>query len=112
MSIVALHGVARAQDTTVRGVTLIGVYDPSDLIPVVVLPVSGANGDSITAMLQRDLEFSDRVRLLTLDSQSAIAMRTSAGVNYASLAQLSAKFALDVTVAGDVLHFVLHDVAG
>ena len=56
------HGPrALAQDTTFRGITLVGNYDPlRDKIPIAVLPVSGAFGDSVRAIIQRDLDFSDR----------------------------------------------------
>jgi TolB protein len=100
---VSIAAAAGAQDT----VRLIGTYDPSDLVPIALLPVAGANGDSIVAMLERDLQFSDRVRVTRADA----GVRTAAGLDYAMLAAASAKFALDVTMRGNTLHFVLHDVA-
>ncbi|MBV9880925.1 MAG: hypothetical protein JO180_10545, partial [Gemmatirosa sp.] len=57
-----------AQDTTSRGVFLSGVYDPSARPGVAVLPIGGAVGDSVRAIVQRDLDFSDRFTVLNLDS--------------------------------------------
>ena len=53
-----------AQDTTAqRGVRIGLTYQPGTRPGVVVLPVNGANGDSVRAILQRDLDFGDRVEV-------------------------------------------------
>src|SRR5688500_14388419 len=61
---VLLRGTsASAQDSslTVRiGLT----YAPGTKPGVLLLPVSGANGDSIRAILQRELDYSDRANVL------------------------------------------------
>ena len=44
---------AGAQDTTCRGIKLGGAYDPlHDKMAIVVLPVAGAFGDSIRAIIR------------------------------------------------------------
>ena len=53
-----------AQDTTSRGVRIGLTYDPGSKPGVVVLPVSGARGDSIRAIVQRDLDYGDRVNAM------------------------------------------------
>ena len=41
-------GVIRAQDSTFKGITITGVYDPSrDKIPIAILPISGAADDGV-----------------------------------------------------------------
>src|SRR5690349_16967744 len=77
-AIIAGRGrTAVAQDTTFRGITLIGNYDPTrDKISIAVLPVSGAFGDSLRAIVQRDLDFSDRFTILPIEGGDAGAART------------------------------------
>jgi TolB protein len=55
--------VASAQDSslTVRiGLT----FTPGTRPGVLILPVAGSEGDSIRAILQRDLDFSDRLKVI------------------------------------------------
>lgn len=47
------------------GVRLGLQYRPGQKVAVVVLPVGGAAGDSLTAMLGRDLDYSDRYTVVT-----------------------------------------------
>lgn len=111
--------ISRAQDTTYRGITLVGNYDPTrDKISVVVLPVSGAYGDSVRAIVQRDLDYSDRFNVIAIDSADPSALRgqgggggTGARLNYPLFARLGASGIVQITPAGNGLHVVLHDVA-
>jgi len=105
---------ARAQDTTYKGVTLIGNYDPThDKIAVAVLPVSGAFGDSIRAIIQRDLDFSDHFTIVPVDSSDPDALRGTGGtgINYPLFARLAAAAVVQITTVGGGLHIALHDVA-
>ena len=69
-------GIARAQDTTYRGIFLGGNYDPlRDKVGIAVLPVAGAFGDSVRAIVQRDLDFSDRFTVIPVDSADPSALR-------------------------------------
>ena len=107
--------VAHAQDTTFRGITLVGTYDPTrDKISIVVLPVSGAYGDSIRTIVQRDLDYSDRFNVIAIDSADPSALRgtgSAARLNYQLFARLGASGIVQITPAGNGLHVVLHDVA-
>ena len=67
LAFVLRGGVAHAQDTgaPVRiGLT----YAPGTKPGVLVLPVNGDNGDSVRAILQRDLDFGDRVNVIATES--------------------------------------------
>jgi TolB protein len=107
--------LALAQDTTFRGITLIGNYDPTrDKISVAVLPVSGAFGDSLRAIVQRDLDFSDRFTILPVEGGDAGAARTGgagSGLNYSIFKQLNAAAVIEMTSMPTGVHVALHDVA-
>jgi hypothetical protein len=66
VAFLARPSVAAAQDTTSRneGVSLRLGYDPYTKPGVLVTPIGGAAGDSIRAIVQRDLDFGDRVTVL------------------------------------------------
>ena len=103
-----------AQDTTPpRGVHL-GLHYEGDAKPgVVVGIVRGPWGDTIQAMLQRDLDFGDRAAVIGLPGTPAAAAVTqvSTGVNYVIWKSLGAAAALQMSLAGGALHIALHDVA-
>ncbi|MEO7083372.1 MAG: hypothetical protein ABI442_21080 [Gemmatimonadaceae bacterium] len=104
-----------AQDTTFRGITISGTYDPlHDKVNVVVLPVVGAFGDSIRAIIQRDLDFSDQVTLIPVDSTDPNSLRgagAGGGLNYALFQRISAAAVVEITPVATGLHIALHDVA-
>src|SRR4051812_44128496 len=92
----AVAAVARplvAQDTTYRGITLVGNYDPlRDKYGIVLLPVAGAFGDSVRTIVQRDLDFSDRFTVVPVDTSDPAVLRGAggSGLNYPLFARLSA----------------------
>jgi len=108
---------ARGQDTTfVRGITLVGNYDPlRDKVGIVVLPVAGAFGDSVRTIIQRDFDFSDRFAVIAIDSADPSALRgqggAGSGVNYPLFTRLAASAVVQITPVGNGLHVALHDVA-
>ena len=108
-------GGAYGQDTTARGITLIGNYDPlRGKVGIVVLPIAGAFGDSVRTILQRDLDFSDRFTVIPIDStapSALLAPRGGGGLNYPLSARLGAAFVVQVTRVPTGLHVALHDVA-
>src|SRR5687768_7973720 len=70
-----------AQDTTATapGVRL-GLSYPRGTIPrVIVLPVDSTPGDSVRAIIQRDLDYSDRVSPIPLDAMTLAGMTPAAG---------------------------------
>lgn len=108
---------AHAQDTTfVRGITLVGNYDPlRDKVGIVVLPVAGAFGDSVRTIIQRDFDYSDRFTVIPVDSADPSAFRAQggagSGVNYPLFTRLQAAAVVQITPVGNGLHVALHDVA-
>jgi TolB protein len=100
---------AAAQDPA-RGVR-IGISYTTDRPGVIVLPINGPMGDSIRAMLQRDMDYGDRVAVV---GQDAIPTPTGEGVtaavNHELLARLGAAAAVQATVTGAGVHITLHDV--
>ncbi len=100
-----------AQDTTTRGVRIGLTYDPGTKPGVVVLPGRGVSADSIRAILQRDLDFGDRVNVIVLDPAAASdALRASAPA-WPVLAKLGAAAAVQVTPTPTGLHLAVYDVA-
>ncbi|CAN5688566.1 Tol-Pal system beta propeller repeat protein TolB [soil metagenome] len=71
---------ARAQEPVPpEGVRLALAYSPGARPSVLVLPVDGAEGDSVRAIIQRDLDYDDRVTLIMLESTAARALLPGAG---------------------------------
>src|SRR5258708_19550435 len=64
-----ISGPLVAQDTT-RGVRIGLTYDPGSRPGVIVLPGKGAGADSVRAIIQRDLDFGDRVNAIVLDGDA------------------------------------------
>ncbi len=99
----------RAQDTT-RGVRIGLTYDPGSKPGIVVLPSRGVGADSIRIILQRDLDFSDRVNVIALDANAAdqIARGTN---SWPILAKLGAAASVQVTPTPTGFHLAVYDVA-
>jgi TolB protein len=107
----------RAQQDTARGVRIGLRYDPAIKPGIAVLPIGGASGDSIRAILERDFDYSDRLAVITLTAADASSIMSSgtagaaAGLNYALFGKLGAAAVLQVTPTPRGLHVVMHDVA-
>jgi TolB protein len=99
-----------AQDTTSRGVRIGLSYDPGTKPGVVLLPVSGSAGDSIAAIVARDLDLGDRINVIALDPTAARSVGRSGGPNWPLLAQLGAAAAVQVTPTAGGLHLAVYDV--
>ena len=98
--------VAQSQDRQ-PGVSLGLQYRPGQKTGLLVLPISGASGDSVTAILARDLDYSDRFTIIPTSSVAA-----AAPVNYALYSKLGADGVLQGTIlASGWLRIVVHDVA-
>ncbi|MEO7520499.1 MAG: hypothetical protein ABIW79_01655 [Gemmatimonas sp.] len=96
---------ARAQET---GVTLRLEYRPGSKTSLMVLPIRGASGDSVAAILSRDLDFSDRFTIVP----SSAATQPNGPLNF----PVFSKLAVDGVVQGTLLpsgwlRVALHDVA-
>lgn len=108
---VCLASVALAQDTTSRQGVRIGLtYQPGTKPGVLVLPVAAAYGDSVRAILERDLDHGDRV---TVVPGSAAPPPGAGALNYSLYGQLGAAAVVRLTLTGSGgIVVVLHDVAG
>jgi TolB protein len=100
-----------AQDTTSRGVRIGLAYDPGTKPGIVVLPVSGVGGDSVRAIVARDLDFGDRVNVIALEQPTAANALRSGTPNWPLLAQLGAAAAVQVTPTPTGLHLAVFNVA-
>ncbi len=108
---------AGAQDTT-QGVHITYSYETGVRPSVVVLPVPGANGDSIQAILQRDLDYGDAVNVIVIPDSMAAAIRggtdsTGAArpIAYGVFSTLKAAAVVQATNTDRGLHVALHDVS-
>jgi TolB protein len=99
-----------AQDTTSRGVRIGLTYDPGTKPGVVVLPVSGASGDSIRAIVQRDLDYGDRVNAIVLDAAVARDVSNAAAPSWLLLARLGAAAAVQGTPTATGFHLAVYNV--
>ena len=100
-----------AQDTTSRGVRIGLTYDPGSKPGIVVLPGRGVGADSIRAILQRDLDFGDRINVIVLDPAAAGEAARASAPNWAMLARLGAAAAVQVTPTAIGMHVAVYDVA-
>jgi len=111
-AVLALPAVACGQDTTSRneGVSLRLGYDPYTKPGVLVTAIGGVGGDSIRAIVQRDLDYGDRVTVLPAGGE--VVTSGAARVNYPLLAKIGAAAVVQSSVVPGGLRVVLHDVGG
>ncbi|HET7458227.1 MAG TPA: hypothetical protein VFJ74_11295 [Gemmatimonadaceae bacterium] len=108
--------VARAQDTSATsnrpGVRIGLTYSPGTRPGVAVLPVAGTNGDSIRAMIERDLDYGDRATIVGAGAAASAISTTnpSAAPEYALLAKLGAAAVVRATLTVSGVHVALYDV--
>ena len=99
-----------AQDST-KGVRIGLAYDAGSRPGVVVLPGKGAGADSARAILQRDLDFGDRVNVIVLDAAAATDAVRAAAPSWPVLSRLGVAAAVQVTPTPTGLHLAIYDVA-
>ena len=112
-ALVASPSRARSQDTTSRRGVRIGLSYALGTRPgVYIAPVAGASGDSIRAILQRDLDYGDRVTLIGIDSAGlALAPLLGNGrPSYDVFTRLGAAALVVPTVSPAGVRITLHDV--
>ncbi|HEX8850102.1 MAG TPA: hypothetical protein VF761_11265 [Gemmatimonadaceae bacterium] len=109
----AVPSRGRAQDTTSKRGVRIGLSYALGARPgVYIAPVNGVTGDSIRAILQRDLDYGDRVTLIGIDS-AGIALAPLLGngrPNYDVFTRLGAAALVVPTVSPAGVRITLHDV--
>jgi len=97
---------ARAQD----GVRLGLLYGDGGNRPGIhVLPVAGVTGDSVRAIIMRDLDFGDRVTVMPRNT-ALPAPRTPGVLDYAAAARLGINGVVEVTLVPAGAALVLYDV--
>ena len=105
----------RAQDTTTAPGVRLGLSYPRGTIPrVIVLPVDSTPGDSVRAIIQRDLDYSDRVSPIPLDASTLMGITPAAGQepNYELFRTLGAAAIIAPRRnANGALRVALYDVA-
>ena len=105
---------AGAQDTTSRPGVRIGLtYGGAGKPGVAVLSATGIGGDSMTAIIRRDLDYGDRVTIVDVSAGDAVAAALDARApNYALLARLGVAAVVRPTLTATGVHVALYDVGG
>lgn len=107
----ALHAASlAAQDTTRREVRIGLTYTPGVKPGVAVLAIAGSGGDSLRAVIERDLDFSDRIEVLGRSAFDGIPSDGRAP-NYALWRKLGAAAVVQGTMTPGGARITLHDVA-
>ena len=114
LALLALAPAAlRAQDTTQKGVRIGLTYQMGVKPGVFVLPVSGPGGDSLRAIVQRDLDFGDRVTIIGPEPDSPLAglPRAAGGrFNYDLYGRLGAAALVELVPTATGVRATVHDV--
>jgi len=104
-----------AQDTTaVPGVRLGLNYAAGSKPGVIVLPVNDVYGDdSLRVIVQRDLDYSDRMSVIALDAGTLSGLVPPAGekINFALVAKFGAALLVRMTPTTQGLHVAAYDVS-
>jgi TolB protein len=100
---------AAAQDTTSRGVRIGLSYQPGMKPGVMVLPALWLNGDSIRAIVERDLDYGDRVTVIASTDSAGTLSR--APLNYPLFARLGAAALVQLAPTSAGVRVTVHDVA-
>lgn len=106
---------ARAQNPTVpEGVRLGLNYTLGTKPGVLVLPLDSAGGDSVRAILQRDIDYDDRATVITLDDSTVRGMMPRSGdrYNYPLFAKLGVVAILRPERSMTGITITMYDVAG
>ncbi len=113
VALLVVPRAASAQDTT-RAVRIGLTYQPGTKPGVIVLAIRGAWGDSLQAIIARDLDYGDRVEVIGLPGTPAAASLQGIGngVSYPLWKSLNAAAAVQATVTPGGLHVAVHDVTG
>ncbi|HEX5580489.1 MAG TPA: hypothetical protein VFX39_02860 [Gemmatimonadaceae bacterium] len=102
---------AAAQEPTSPGVSIGLNYDVTSKPGVLVLPVSGAAGDSVRAILMRDLDFGDRVTIIgNPETPSESPVPAGAATNYPLYQRLGAHAVVQASLTTGGLAVSVHDV--
>ncbi len=102
---------AAAQDPAPPGVSIGLTYDVTSKPGVLVLPVTGAAGDSVRAILMRDLDFGNRVTVIgNPETPDQSPVPAGARTNYPLFQRLGAHAVVQASLTGNGLAVSVHDV--
>jgi TolB protein len=106
---------AGAQDTTVvPGVRLGLNYEAGTKPGVIVLPVRDEfDDDSLRTIVQRDLDYSDRMNVIALDAEtlSGLVPAPGAKINFGLVGKFGAALLIRMTPTNTGLHIAAYDVS-
>jgi TolB protein len=110
---VFLPARALAQDSS-RAVRIGLTYQPGTKPGVVVTAVKGPWGDSVQAIIARDLDYGDRIDVIGLPGTDAAGalQNLGIGVSYPLWKSLGAVAAVQATMTATGVHVAVHDVTG
>ncbi len=102
-----------AQDTTTTGVRLGLTYQSGTKPGVIVLPVRDDDNDSLRVIVQRDLDYSDRMTVVDLDRGTLDGLVAEPGekLNFELFAKFGAALVVRMTPTTQGLHVAAYDVA-
>ena len=105
--------LVRAQDTTTTGVRLGLSYTAGTKPGVIVLPVIEDDNDSLRVIVQRDLDYSDRMTVIDLDASTVRGLVPEPGekINFELVAKFGAALLVRMTPTTQGLHVAAYDVA-
>ncbi|PYO50148.1 MAG: hypothetical protein DMD72_03175 [Gemmatimonadetes bacterium] len=103
----------QAQDTATTGVRLGLSYAAGAKPGVIVLPVPDDDDDSLRGIVQRDLDYSDRMTVIDLDRETLRGLVPAAGekLNFELFAKFGAALIVRMTPTTQGLHVAAYDVA-
>lgn len=117
LAILACAAVAtpgRAQDTTTTPGVRLGLSYAAGTKPgVIVLPVRDDDADSLRMIVQRDLDYSDRMNVIALDMPTVTGLVPAPGekINFPLVAKFGAALLVRMTPTTQGLHVAAYDVA-
>jgi TolB protein len=112
---VGVPAMARGQDTTAAPGVRLGLNYAAGTKPgVIVLPVQDDyDDDSLRTIVQRDLDYSDRMNVIALDHETARGLVPAPGgkINFALVAKFGADLLIRMTPTTQGLHVAAYDVS-
>ncbi|MFL5565379.1 MAG: hypothetical protein ACJ77J_09810, partial [Gemmatimonadaceae bacterium] len=105
---------ARAQDTTTTPGVRLGLnYEAGTKPGVIVLPVRDDDDDSLRVIVQRDLDYSDRMTVISLDQATLSGLVPAPGekINFPLVAKFGAALLVRMTPTSQGLHVAAYDVS-
>ena len=103
-----------AQDTTTTPGVRLGLNYAAGTKPgVIVLPVRDDDNDSLRIIVQRDLDYSDRMTVIDLDQATLSGLVPAAGekINFPLVAKFGAALLIRMTPTTQGLHVAAYDVS-